>query len=49
VKLLLESTERGPDSRDRMRTMFTKKVKPVSDDCLPDPDSAYVLAWHGTS
>jgi hypothetical protein len=37
VKLLLESTERGPDSRDRMRTMFTKKVKPVSDDCLPDP------------
>jgi hypothetical protein len=43
VKLLLESTERGPDSRDRMRTMFTKKFSPYRTTVYQIPDSAYVL------
>jgi hypothetical protein len=43
LPLLLESTDRGPDSSDRLRTLFVKKHSHYRMTAYQIPDSAYVL------
>lgn len=47
LHLLLESTDRGPDRRDRLRTTFGLSFSPYRMTAYHIPDPAYVLDLAG--